>query len=501
MSKHILIACDGGALNTLTGSGGLYRLTIDDDPEMKHEDRLQENYIGSAYNKNASAHSVEVSPNKTWIVWGFANNSQLLITRYSDIIQDVDSSGFVDDMKLRFDGFYLDFYDGDYISEEGADRATAMLEFYDDDSFITQYNKVLYRIFIRESKGKIETHKKVYCDLPKYFNKVNFVHQISVTEKFVVADDALSGRIYVVPKDDVKNPFELGDGYTSGHHTKVKLAYETVYAGDKALENYKDAYKEDAIIRPSFNFYKNGAVKLSANSLSVYFLESRKLKSIVYEMDVPLHSPVDIFYENNYVFIASVIPGSIMKINLSTGDIENSIQVRPNILTRFLGIFFDFTNNSRDFGAFNYNKEETPFDIHRLIQSVEIALMSGTRGGFFSLVNEEKSSSDRPNCGKENDKQNYKHNGFCYAAHRGLNRIYKIRKHDLSIVRRYKFLCFGKIWPHDIKPKKRFLKLIYKPMNLSLLIKWLYDKFGYVSQGLGVHHGTLVKDSGNEENI
>lgn len=410
MSVHFVVACDGGRLNTLAGAGGVLDVTV--------EPSFDARYFEIPDGLGGSLHMVSPTPAGDALVVSSANVGQILI------------------IPKKGDGF--DFAAYDVINTfatvaaptTGTDATTPMFDFLDDDTIVTQYDRKIVRVNIRTKK--IDVLADIGAFAP---DRAQILHQVSASSRFVVADEVLGGGFFALDRA-TNEVFFMGDGSTGGHH-----------------HVYEDTRGHTIVVRPSFNFQSEVAnVKVSSNTLSIYDLDERTVRTFSYAVEQPNHSPVDMFVEDGILYACFAIPGTVQKIDLATGRVLARFSARPSMFTRLVSSLFDALGWMVDFGTFRNGYDRGRFDAFQFANALKLGLSGGTRAGFFALGHEPGSN-------------------VLYAAHRGLNRVYCLDKETLAL---------------------RWKKKLPRRSGRTAMTSALYWAFSYM-RGLGVHHGSIVR--------
>ena len=371
MRNKLYIACDGGQLTTLAGTGGILEISL--NPEIKSR------YFEFPDGMGGSTHMVLANPSNDTLVASSANIGQIFV-----IPRKGDTFDFENYRTIQ------NFNDLG-PPEKGTDAQTAMFDFIDNDHIVTQYNRKLIQVNIRS--GEIE----VLADF-KAFNpdRADFFHQVSVIDEFIVVDEVIKGGIFIYNQES-KDMVFMGDGFPGGHH----LAY-------------LDENGDPIIIRPSFGFNSvDGHLKIDDNSISFFNLRRKKVRTLYYGWEIPNHFPIDLFINGNDLYISFSVPGSICKLDIRTGRILARFSARPCVFIRYLSMLSDALYFLLDYGTTRNRFDNTVSNINQFAHAFSLGRQSGTRAGFFSMVFD-----------PEKDQ--------LYACHRGLNKIFCLNKVNLQ---------------------------------------------------------------------
>ncbi len=442
MRKYLYVACDGGMLNTLGGSGGILQIPLNGNGEKPY-------YHEFPYGMGGSPHFVKQSPNKRHLVLSCSNTAQIYVFPLK-----ADHSGYdLENPRI------INNFSNLGMTSGGPESTTDFFDFWGDNDtpgdgnhIVTHFNLRLIKVNLLTGEMKVlhnfsyfgpnewngTSEKRLKPEPPKY------LHQVTTKGDYIIVDDALAKCIFVFKKtgiDTVELLYQAGDGYRSGHHCE-----------------YIDPLGRLTIARPSFNFMSFGnAFKIQDNVLSLYTLGESKplnIKTFHYALFIANHAPVDTFVDYPYFYGAYGVPGSVMKINLHTGAIEKQTRIElPPFWKRWLYFLADYRSWQISHGTGMKGFDRPQMDIHQHYLASFIATEAGTRGGFFTLAPDPVER-------------------IIYACHRGLNRMYVLDKDTLKVL------------------DKRQLPL--RSPSRELFSKFLYRRSKYLSRGLGTHHGKVA---------
>jgi hypothetical protein len=410
MPTYLYAACDGGFLNTLAGGGGVVEVML--EPEFRTR------YFEFPDGMGGSTHFVLATPKKDALVASSANIGQIFV------------------FPRQGDGFDLENYRvlNHFNSlgppDKGTDAQTAMFDFWDNESIVVQYNRKLVKVGLYD--GSLE----VLADFgAAHGERADILHQVSVSDEFIVVDEVVKGGIHVYARRS-KETFFLGDGFPGGHH----LLYEE--GGDTM------------VLRPAFGFQsKDAHLKIDDNTISIYNLNRRTAKTFYYSWELPNHFPTDMYKEGDFLYVSIAVPGSVCKFDLRTGRIVARFAKRPDIFTRYLSMLLDGLYFLVDYGTMRNRHDTAVSNLNQFAHAFVMGRAAGTRAGFFAMGYDPES----PNL---------------HVCHRGLNRVFCLRKTDLH--------C---LWSRPLPSRG-----MHAPM-----VGFFYRLFPYFRRCLGVHHGTLVK--------
>lgn len=449
--KYLYVACDGGLQNTLAGSGGILEIQLEPERNIHFEE--------FEHGRGGSPHFLKPSPDKRHLVASCANAPQLYVFPLRK-----DKPGY-DLANPKIINNFCELG----IPTMGPDCTADFFDFWgetssaeDSENIVTHFNRLLIKVNIVDGRMKIlhdfshygprswqSGRKTVRNPKPPLF-----FHQVTVKGDYVIIDDALQKCIYVLKKtgrDTVELLYETGDGYCSGHHC------EYLDAATGRLH----------IARPSFNFAAHGhPFKVHDNVLSLYTISEdvreRKVRTWQYAYYLDNHAPVDTFVEKDYFYAAYGVPGSIMKICLKTGHIDKRTRVfKPSLFKRIYYSLVDFVFFHLTHGTSYKGFDNPKLDFHQHVVAFTIGLAAGTRGGFFTLAPDPDPEKDR-----------------MYACHRGFNRLYVLKKSDLTVLEKVKL-------PRRTKGMRNGRVELFH-------LKFFYRMSRYLSRGIGTHHGKVV---------
>ena len=230
MAKLFYVACDGGGLNTLAGAGGILEIEIEPKPTMRYHEFRD--------GMGGSVHMVAPSPDMTRLVASSANIGQLFVMPRKGDRFDLQSPRIINEFNSLG------------APRSGTDAQTAMFSFFDSRHIACQYNRKLVRVDLET--GKMEVLADLAKELP---DRVDIIHQISVTGDWVVMNEVVKGGIFVFNMKTGALDF-MGDGFTGGHHLI-----------------YQDTAGDTIVIRPAFGFQAVDAhLKVDDNAMSFYNL-------------------------------------------------------------------------------------------------------------------------------------------------------------------------------------------------------------------------------------
>ena len=85
------------------------------------------------------------------------------------------------------------------------------------------------------------------------------------------------------------------------------------------------------MLRPSFGFQsKDAHLKIDDNSMSFYNLDTGEVETRCYSWEVENHHPIDISVDDGYLYLSFAMPGSVCKMELSSGRIAARFAARPS---------------------------------------------------------------------------------------------------------------------------------------------------------------------------
>jgi hypothetical protein len=413
MAKIMYAACDGGGLNTLAGAGGVLEIQIEPSVQMR--------YFEFPDGLGGSVHMVAPTPDKQLLVASSANVGQIFVMpRVGDRFEP---------QSYRV----INTFNTLGPPELGTDAQTAMFDFLDNRHIACQYNRKLVKLDL--DSGAIE----VLADIGRLFpTKADILHQVTVTERFIVVDEVVKGGIFVFDRQNSDVSF-LGDGFSGGHHLV-----------------YTDESGDTLVVRPAFGFQAVDAhLKIDDNAMSFYNLTKKTVATRCYSWEIANHHPTDIHLHEGFLYLSFAIPGSVAKVELSTGRIVARYYARPDCFTRYASMVLDGFYYLLDYATMRNRYERTNLTPFLLAHSWAMGRVSGTRAGFFAMTMDV--SRD-----------------LLYVCHRGLNRVYCLRKSDLSHV-----------WDEPLPSRKNYSRSPMKGV--------FYNAFPYFNRCLGVHHGSLVE--------
>jgi len=317
--------------------------------------------------------------------------------------------------------------------ERGTDAQTAMFDFLDNQHIVCQYNRKLLSVHL-DTKN-IE----VLADIGRLFpERADILHQVSVTERFIVVDEVVKGGIFVFDRQSGDVSF-LGDGFSGGHHLV-----------------YQDEAGDTLVVRPAFGFQGVDAhLKIDDNAMSFYNLTKRTVSTRCYSWEIPNHHPTDTHLDGGFLYLSFAVPGSVAKIELSTGRVVARYKARPDVFTRYVSMALDGFYYLLDYGTMRNRYERTSLTLFLAAHAWGMGRVSGTRAGFFAMAVDVARD-------------------LLYVCHRGLNRVFCLRKSDLTHV-----------WDKPLPSRKNH--------STSSMKGFLYNAFPYFNRCLGVHHGSLVE--------
>ena len=417
MATLMYAACDGGGLNTLAGAGGIVEIEV--EPELRMR------YFEFPDGLGGSTHMVAPTPDKRALVASSANIGQVFVMPRKGDRYDLDSYRLINSFNTLGP------------PKLGTDAQTAMFDFLDNEHVACQYNRKLLRL-------NIETGEfTVLADIGEKFpDHADILHQVSVTERFIVVDEVVKGGIFVFDRRTGALDF-MGDGFSGGHH----------------LIHYDEA-GDTIAIRPAFGFQSLDAhLKVDDNAMSFYNLDKKTVRTRCYSWEIPNHHPTDIHLESGFLYISFAVPGSVAKIDVNSGRIVRRFDARPGLFTRYSSMALDSFYYLLDYGTMRNRHDTAEITIPLFVHAVALGRAAGTRAGFFAM-------GTLPGL------------DVLYVCHRGLNRIFCLRKSDLGLV-----------WQRPLPSRKVYAN---SPMK-----GFLYRAFPYFNRCLGVHHGTLVDTGGS----
>lgn len=411
MPTYLYAACDGGMLNTLSGGGGVVEIML--EPEYRTR------YFEFPDGMGGSTHLVIPTPDRSALVASSANIGQIfVIPRRGD---SYDFSAYR----------VINGFNELGPPELGTDAQTAMFDFLDNEHIVCQYNRKLVKVNI--ATGALEVIVDVKEKMPK---RADILHQISVTDDYIVADEVVRGGIFVYDRRDGEL-FFMGDGFSGGHHLI-----------------FKDEEGDTIAMRPAFGFQSVDAhLKIDDNSMTFYNLNKRTARTRCYSWEIPNHFPTDMRLEGNHLYLSFAVPGSVCKMDLSTGRIVKRFVARPGAFTRYLSMGLDALYYQLEYGTMRNRHDNTRTTVNQLSHAFAMGRAAGTRAGFFAM-------------GTDDDRDEL------YVCHRGLNSVFCLGKENLDLR-----------WVRPLPSR-----------NLdSPMVGLLYRKFPYFRRCLGVHHGTFVR--------
>ncbi len=413
MALLMYAACDGGGLNTLAGAGGIVEIDLQSRGSMR--------YFEFPHGMGGSTHMVLATPDKRALIASSANIGQILVIPRKEAGYDFGSFRRI----ATFNSLGAPIL--------GTDAQTAMFDFLDNEHIVCQYNRKL--VSVNLETGALD----VLVDIAEQFpERANFLHQISVTERWVVVDEVVKGGIFVWDRHSGELEFH-GDGFPGGHHL--------VYTNEDG---------HTIVLRPSFGFQSQHVhLKVDDNSMSFYNLDTGHVETRCYSWEVENHHPIDLRVEDGYLYVSFAIPGSVCKIELASGRVAARFSARPFVLTRYLSMLLDGIYYAIDYGTMRNRHDTSELTFPVFAHAFLLGRTAGTRAGFFTM--EVRKESDD-----------------IYACHRGLNTLYCLSKEGLQLK-----------WSTPLPSRKG---------NSQSQIKGLlYNHFPYFARCLGVHHGTVVE--------
>ena len=337
MAKLFYVACDGGGLNTLAGAGGILEIEIEPKPTMRYHEFRD--------GMGGSVHMVAPSPDMTRLVASSANIGQLFVMPRKGDRFDLQSPRIINEFNSLG------------APRSGTDAQTAMFSFFDSRYIACQYNRKLVRVDLET--GKMEVLADLARELP---DRVDIIHQISVTGDWVVMNEVVKGGIFVFNMKTGALDF-MGDGFTGGHHLI-----------------YQDAAGDTIVIRPAFGFQAVDAhLKVDDNAMSFYNLTKGTVATRYYSWEIPNHHPTDIHLEDGFLYMSFAVPGSVAKLELATGHIVARYEARPGLLTRYPSMALDGFYSLLDYGTMRNRFESTQLTPFLISQAFELGRASGTR--------------------------------------------------------------------------------------------------------------------------
>jgi len=413
MALLMYAACDGGGLNTLAGAGGIVEIDLSSGPSMR--------YFEFPDGMGGSTHMVRATPDKQALIASSANIGQIIVIPRK-------GSGY-DFASFR----RIASFNSLGPPTLGTDAQTAMFDFLDNEHVVCQYNRKL--VSVNLETGELD----VLVDIAERFpERANFLHQISVTERWIVVDEVVKGGVFVWDRHSDELKF-LGDGFPGGHHLV-----------------YKNGNGHTMVLRPAFGFQSRDVhLKVDDNSMSFYNLDTGEVETRCYSWEVENHHPIDIHVEDGYLYLSFAMPGSVCKIELSSGRIVARFAARPSVLTRYLSMLLDGIYYAIDYGTVRNRHDTAELTFPVFAHAFFLGRAAGTRAGFFTMEVREESDE-------------------IYVCHRGLNTLYCLNKEGLNLQ-----------WSKPLPSRKG---------NSQSRIKGaLYNHFPYFNRCLGVHHGTIVE--------
>lgn len=413
MALLMYAACDGGGLNTLAGAGGILEIEI--------EPRRQMRYFEFPSGLGGSTHMVAATPDKRALIASSANIGQIFVIPRSGDRYDLPSFRTIDTFNSLG------------TPRLGTDAQTAMFDFLDNEHIACQYNRKLLRVNIET--GKLEVLADFAERLPE---RADLLHQVSVTDRWIVVDEVVKGGIFIYDRQSGEVDF-MGDGFPGGHHV--------IHRNDAG---------ETIVIRPAFGFQSLDAhLKIDDNSLSFYNLDKKTASTRCYSWEIPNHDPTDIHIEDGFLYVSFAIPGSVAKIEMATGAVAARHNARPWIFTRYWSMLMDSLYYLLDYGTMRNRHDTAEFTLPLFAHAFALGRAAGTRGGYFAM-------GTKPGIEE------------LYVCHRGLNRVFCLRKSDLRV-----------LWSRRLPSRRSYAK---SPMK-----GFFYNRYRYFNRCLGVHHGTLVE--------
>ena len=168
MALLMYAACDGGGLNTLAGGGGILEVDLSSARSMR--------YFEFPEGMGGSTHMLRATPDLRALVATSANVGQILVMpRKGD---RYDLSAFRRIATFNSLG----------PPALGTDAQTAMFDFLDNEHIVCQYNRKL--VSVNLDSGAMNVLVDIAAQFPE---RANFLHQISVTERWIVADEVVNG--------------------------------------------------------------------------------------------------------------------------------------------------------------------------------------------------------------------------------------------------------------------------------------------------------------------
>lgn len=411
MPTYLYAACDGGMLNTLAGGGGIVEVML--EPEFRTC------YFEFPDGMGGSTHMVIPTPDRNALIASSANIGQIFV------IPRVGNTFKFEDYRV------INGFNGLGPPEIGSDAQTAMFDFLDNEHIVCQYNRKLVKVDLISGALEVLTDFKAFAP-----DRADILHQISVTEDYIIVDEVVRGGIFVYVRNSGEN-FFMGDGFSGGHHIV-----------------YKDEHGDTIVLRPAFGFQsKDAHLKVDDNSMSFYNLNKRTAHTRCYSWELPNHFPTDMHLEDGYLFLSFAVPGSVCKIDLSTGRIIRRFTARPALLTRYLSMGMDALYYMLEYGTMRNRYDTVVSNINQFAHAYAMGRAAGTRAGFFAMGTE---------VGLDE----------LYVCHRGLNKIFCLDKERLQL---------------------RWSRPLPSRGMRSPMVGWIYRHFPYFRRCLGVHHGTFIK--------
>ena len=413
MATLMYAACDGGGLNTLAGAGGIVEIEIAPYFALR--------YFEFPDGMGGSTHMVLATPDKRALVASSANIGQIFVIPRKGDRYDLESFRSI----VSFNSLGPPTL--------GSDAQTAMFDFLDNEHIACQYNRKLLSVNI--DTGEIE----ILVDVAEKFpERADFLHQISVVDRWIVVDEVAKGGIFAYDREDRELRF-FGDGFTGGHHAI-----------------YQDDQGDTIVVRPAFGFQsKDVHLKIEDNSMSFYNLNTGAVQTRCYSWEIDNHHPTDMHIDAGHLYVSFAVPGSVCKIELATGRIVARFTARPPIVTRYLGMLLDINHYLLDYGTMRNRHDTGEITLPLFAHALTMGRAAGTRAGFFAMGM--KPGADE-----------------FYVCHRGLNRIFCLTKQDL-----------GLRWSRPLPSRSRHSR--------SHMKGFFYNRFDYFNRCLGTHHGTLVE--------